>query len=177
MKKKKVVLALGALALTVGFAAVSTTLYINGTATIKANNDDFKSKVIFTKAVLDGADISETAISADGTTITYSTPEFDTIGESSTLNYEITNTSDYKAQFGADAVVCTSTDTAYETYLNVTEGGALNSFVLERTATKGDSLTVALKQSYVGDTAKSITYKCTINVDAVEATNNIYQGQ
>ena len=41
MNKKKSGIALAVLGLTVGFAAVSTTLYINGTAVLKENQTDF----------------------------------------------------------------------------------------------------------------------------------------
>ena len=175
MQKKKVGLVLGALALTVGFAAVSTTLYINGTATIKANNDDFKNNIKFTAASIDQASIDAGAtaptISADGKTITFVTKEFSTIGDKTTLNYTVTNSSNYKAQFETPAIVCTSTDTAYATYLNVKDGKALDGKLLDRQGSADDTLEVSLKQSYAGEQAKSITYTCTIDVAAVEASN------
>ena len=53
--KRKSIIAVTILLLAVGFAAVSTTLIINGTAKVSENADDFS--VIFTKASLDGTDI------------------------------------------------------------------------------------------------------------------------
>ena len=45
MKAKKTGIALAVLGLTVGFAAVSTTLFINGTTTIKSNKEDFVKNI------------------------------------------------------------------------------------------------------------------------------------
>ena len=172
MKKKKAGIALAVLGLTVGFAAVSTTLYINGTATIKADTTDFENNVIFTAATAsEGATAS---ISDDGKSITFTTQEFKSIGDTATLNYTITNNSNYKAEFDTPAVVCTANEgleTDYATYLTVTDGKALDGTTLDRNASDDDTLTVSLKQSYTGDEVKTITYTCTIDVDAVEATN------
>ena len=48
MKNKKYLLG-GLLLLGIGFAAVSTTLYINGTVNIKADTQNFEENVIFKK--------------------------------------------------------------------------------------------------------------------------------
>ena len=175
MKKKKVGILLVVLLLAVGFAAVTTTLYINGTATIKANQDDFEDNVIFTAATVDAeaeAAGATAVISEDGKTITFTTQDFDTIGDTAVLNYTITNNSSYKAEFDTPAVVCTATAEAeaYADYLTVTTGNALDGTTLDRSASDDDSLTVSMKKSYTGD-AKTITYTCEILVDAVEATN------
>ena len=50
--KKKGSIVVAILLLAVGFAAISTTFIINGTAKVSENNEDFS--VIFTKATLDG---------------------------------------------------------------------------------------------------------------------------
>ena len=68
MRKNKKLLLAALLLLGVGFAAVSTTLYINGNVGIATNEADFD--VRFTSATLDQTDISSTAISEDGKTIT-----------------------------------------------------------------------------------------------------------
>ena len=62
MKKKGSIL-VAILLLAVGFAAISTTLIINGSAKVSENNEDFS--VIFTKATLDGQDVYNNVI--DGT--------------------------------------------------------------------------------------------------------------
>ena len=62
MKKKGSIL-VAILLLAVGFASISTTLIINGSAKVSENNEDFS--VIFTKATLDGQDVYNNVI--DGT--------------------------------------------------------------------------------------------------------------
>ena len=177
MNKKKLAMAGAVLCLAIGFAAISTTLYINGTATIKANSDNFKNKVIFTKAEVDANAKGKGAsavISSDGKTITFTTQEFSQINDTTTLTYTIANQSNYKAEFDTPAVVCkaaSGAETDYTKYLEVTHGGALDGKTLDRSATKEDTMEVELVKSYTGDTTKSITYTCTIAVDAVEATN------
>ena len=85
MRKNKKWLLAAILLLGIGFAAVSTTLYINGNVGITANEADFDVK--FTKATLDGTDVSSSAISADGKTITYGTNDLSMVGDKSTLDF------------------------------------------------------------------------------------------
>ena len=53
MKRKSAII-IAILIMSIGFAAISTTLIINGSAKVSENTDDFS--VIFTKAILDGQD-------------------------------------------------------------------------------------------------------------------------
>ena len=53
--KRKSIIAVTILLLTIGFASISTTLIINGSTKVGENTDDFS--VIFTSASLDGQDI------------------------------------------------------------------------------------------------------------------------
>ena len=97
MNKKKSGIALAVLGLTVGFAAVSTTLYINGTAVLKENQDDFEKNVVFTAASME-TNTNGASISDDGKTITFTTADLDEIGDYDVLTYEITNNSTYNAK-------------------------------------------------------------------------------
>ena len=54
MKRKSAII-VAILIMCVGFAAISTTLIINGSAKVGENTEDFS--VIFTKASLDGTDV------------------------------------------------------------------------------------------------------------------------
>ena len=171
-KKNKIGLAIAVLGLTVGYAAISTTLYINGTATIKANSDDFKNKVIFTAA--NATNGASATITNSGKTIVFTTQEFSSIGDNTELTYTIGNTSNYDAKLGNPDVVCTAdtgAETDYATYLTVGQGTELDGKTITRGGNGTDTLSVELKQSYVDDTAKSITFTCTITADAVEAGN------
>ena len=99
MKNRKSIL-LVVLLLAVGFAAVSTTLIINGTANFGTNNDDFD--VIFTKSVIDGVDMTDTTISEDGKSITFTTSELAKVGDKSVLNFVVTNNS---TQYDANVIM------------------------------------------------------------------------
>ena len=58
--KKKSMLIIAILLMSIGFAAVTTTLVINGNANVSENNEDFS--VIFTAASLDGKDVYNSVI-------------------------------------------------------------------------------------------------------------------
>ena len=112
MRKNKKWLLAAILLLGIGFAAVSTTLYINGNVGITANEADFDVK--FTSAKLDGTDISTSAISADGKTITYGTNDLSMVGDKSTLDFEVTNNSElYDAEV---SIECTASGTKADYY-------------------------------------------------------------
>ncbi len=88
MKKKREIMLLVIL-LAIGFAAVSTTLVLNGVIGL-GESDDFK--IIFTSASIDGTKRND-VISSDKTTINYETKTLTTVDEESELVYEATNTS------------------------------------------------------------------------------------
>ena len=126
MKNKKYLLG-GLLLLGIGFAAVSTTLYINGTVNIKADTQNFEENVIFKTATVDSesAAAGTTAeISSDGKTITLTTHKLKSIDETVTLDYTIENKSQYAAELGA--LTCTSEDSDLSTYIALTEKNTLN---------------------------------------------------
>lgn len=166
MNKKKSGIALAVLGLTVGFAAVSTTLYINGTAVLKENPADFEENVIFTKAEMevntDGATISD-----DSKTITFTTADLDAIGDYDVLTYEITNNSTYVAKL--DEIACTFDGE----HITVEHEKALKDVELARGASTENKLTVTMKKSFIGDTAdetsRNVTITCTIGANAVES--------
>ena len=72
------------LLLAVGFAAVSTTLIINGNTKISENTDDFS--VIFTAASLDGQDVYANVIDDTKKIITFETSDLKTLNQISVLN-------------------------------------------------------------------------------------------
>ena len=169
MNKKKSGIALAVLGLTVGFAAVSTTLYINGTAVLKENPADFEEKVIFTAAAMekntDGATMSE-----NKKTITFTTSDLTAIGDYDVLTYEITNNSTYNAKL--HEIDCKYDDE----HITVTHEKALEGVELARGGSTENKLTVTMKKSFIGDTAdetsRNVTITCTIGADALEAAAN-----
>ena len=97
----------------VGFAAVSTTLIINGGARIIADQDNFD--IYFSEAVLDNVS-SPQLISEDKKTITYTTSDLKVAGETSVLDYVVTNNS---TQYDAEVEIsCTPSSTEYLTITN-----------------------------------------------------------
>ena len=75
--KKKSILIVAIILMSIGFAAVSTTLIINGNAKVSENQDDFS--VIFTAATLDGKDVYSSVVDDTKKIITFETSELKTI--------------------------------------------------------------------------------------------------
>ncbi len=185
MKKNKTAktgIIVAILLLAVGFAAITTTLVINGTAKIVPDSENFEKNVIFTDvSATEGATAT---VSEDGKTITFTTQEMKSIGDEATLTYKIQNKSQYDAVIGS--IVCeapksetateseTANETAYTTYLTVTPSNGLNGTTVAKgtTSATSDTVKVVQKRSYVStdtESSKTITFKCTIPADAKEA--------
>lgn len=195
MKKNKTAktgIIVAILLLAVGFAAITTTLYINGTAVIKPDDENFKKNVIFTDVDVDTtakAAGATATLSDDSKTITFTTQEMKSIGDTAVLSYKIKNGSQYTAQIGSISCVATpaaegateqeqATATAnaadYQKYLTVTAADGLKDTKLTAGATSDtDTVTVTQKRSFVseteGVTSKTITYVCTIAANALES--------
>ena len=146
----------------IGFASVVATLYINGTATIA--NADFD--VIFTKASLDGTDISETAISNGGTEITYTTSDLNSVGDQSVLNFTVKNNS--PMYDGVVSIDCTvdGENSEYYTVSELIDGEETTT--IESMHAKDGTITVALSKVSTENISEQFT--CTINASAEERT-------
>lgn len=173
MKNKKYLLG-GLLLLGIGFAAVSTTLYINGTVNIKADTQNFEENVIFKTATVDSesAAAGTTAtISEDGKTITVTTHKLKSIDETVTIDYTIENKSQYNAELGA--LTCTSEDSDWSTYIALTEKNALNgTTVAKSTTSSADQVEIKMIRSYAGTAEsndKSFTFECELPATARES--------
>ena len=173
MKNKKYLLG-GLLLLGIGFAAVSTTLYINGTVNIKADTQNFEENVVFKTATVDSESAAAgttASISSDGKTITLTTHKLKSIDETVTLDYTIENKSQYNAELGA--LTCTSTDSDWSTYIALTEKNALNgTTVAKSTTSSADQVEIKMIRSYAGTTDsndKSFTFECTLPATARES--------
>lgn len=172
MKNKKYLLG-GLLLLGIGFAAVSTTLYINGTVNIKADVQNFEENVKFNSATVDSessAAGTTAEISEDGKTITVTTHNLTSIGEKVEVAYTIENQSQYDAEIGE--LTCTSEDTNWSTYISLTEQNSLNGTRLAKTATSSsDKIEIEMIRSYAGtETAdeQEFTFNCSLPVTAKE---------
>lgn len=135
MKKnsaKKVGVIAAVLLMVIGFAAISTTLYINGTINIAANTADLDKNVIFTKAELSmtlaedtyatqtatkadpiatSVNQADVQISADGKVINFvASKDLSIIGDVIKLDYTVSNFSQYG--INVTDVVCTEVTAA-----------------------------------------------------------------
>ena len=160
--KKKSMLIIAILLMSIGFAAISTTLIINGNAKVSENNEDFS--VIFTAASIDGNDIYSTAVDETKKTITFTTGELKTLNQTSILTYEVTNnSSNYDANVTVTCVPKDGTTAKYTSIKNKLENDAT---VVKAKETLNGTLTVTLDK--VATEAVTEEYTCKLEFNAVE---------
>ena len=160
--KKKSMLIVAILLMSIGFAAISTTLILNGNAKISENNEDFS--VIFTAASIDGKDVYTTAVDDTKKTITFTTSELKTLNQTSILTYEVTNnSSNYDAEVNVTCVPKTGTTAKYTSIKNKLENDAT---VVKAKETLNGTLTVTLDK--VATESVTEEYTCKLEFNAVE---------
>ena len=144
--ERKSIIAVTILLLAIGFAAISTTLIINGSTKVGENTDDFS--VIFTAASLDGTDVYNSVVDDTKKIITFETSDLKTLNQTSVLSYEVTNNSaNYDAEVQVNCKVKENTTAKYTSIKNELEGNAKK--VLAKESLNG-TLTVTLnKNMYV----------------------------
>ena len=160
--KKKSMLIVAILLMSIGFAAISTTLILNGNANVSENNEDFS--VIFTAASIDGKDVYSTAVDETKKIITFATSELKTLNQTSILTYEVTNnSSNYDANVSVTCVPKTGTTAKYTSIKNKLDNDAT---VVKAKETLNGTLTVTLDKV----ATESITeeYTCKLEFNAVE---------
>lgn len=167
MRNKRKFIFISLLFLSIGFAAVTTTLVINGTLKLGTNKEDFDRNIIFTRADADTE--SRASISADGKAITFTSKELKNIYEEATLDFDITNKS---RQYGADAAIaCTKVDESNPFNDYITLNVEPTEYQLDIGETKSGKLTITMIKSFIGteesETAE-IEIKCTITAGAKE---------
>ena len=163
--KKKSMLIVAILLMSIGFAAISTTLILNGTAKVSENNEDFS--VIFTAASIDGKDVYSTAVDATKKTITFATSELKTLNQTSILTYEVTNnSSNYDAELNVTCVPKEGTTAKYTSIKNKLENDAT---VVKAKETLNGTLTVTLNKTATEEVREE--YVCTLEFNAVERDN------
>ena len=127
--------------LIIGFAAVATTLYINGTIRIVADSEDFD--VYFSEAILDNKDISETAISTNGKNITYEAGKLSNLGQTTTLDFEVTNNS---SQYDAVVSLSCEVNDGLSEYVRL-DSSMVNEIIRAKTREKGNVRLTLIKTS------------------------------
>lgn len=160
--KKRAIIGATMLLLAVGFAAISTTLIINGNVHITENIDDFD--IFFSSSILDNVDISNESISQDKKTITFFTNDLKKINDESNLKYEVTNNS---TQYDAEVKIeCSPTDNElYKLENNIDKD------VIEAKSYATGNLKVTLKKAVIDE--QNLKFSCTLNIVATERTSAI----
>ena len=160
--KKRNMLIIAILLMSIGFAAISTTLIINGNAKVSENNEDFS--VIFTAASIDGTDVYAAAVDETKKTITFTTSELKTLNQTSVLTYEVTNnSSNYDAEVNVTCVPKTGTTAKYTSIKNEL---ANNATVVKAKSSVNGTLTVTLDK--VATESVTEEYTCKLEFNAVE---------
>ena len=160
--KRKSIIAVTILLLAVGFAAISTTLIINGSTKVGENTDDFS--VIFTAASLDGKDVYNSVVDDTKKIITFETSDLKTLNQKSVLSYEVTNNSaNYDAEVQVNCKVKGNTTAKYTSIKNELKG---NATVIKAKETLNGTLTVTLNKVATEEVREE--YVCTLTLNAVE---------
>ena len=161
MKKKSAII-IAIILMSIGFASISTTLILNGSAKVSENQDDFS--VIFTKATLDGQDVYKNVISEDKKTITFETSALKTLNQTSILTYEVTNnSSQYDAEVKVTCVPKEGSTAKYTSIKNKLDNDATK--VSAKSSVNG-TLTVTLNKT--STEAVTEEYTCKLEFNAVE---------
>ena len=161
MKKKSAII-IAIILMSIGFAAVSTTLIINGSAKVRENNEDFS--VIFTAASIDGNDVYTTAVDETKKTITFTTSELKTLNQTSVLTYEVTNnSSNYDANVTVTCVPKEGTTAKYTSIKNKLENDAT---IVKAKSSVNGTLTVTLDKVSTENVTEE--YTCKLEFNAVE---------
>ena len=161
MKRKSAII-IAIIIMCIGFAAVSTTLIINGSAKVSENTDDFS--VIFTSASLDGTDVYTSIIDDTKKIINFNTKDLKNVGDTSVLAYEVTNNSaNYDAEVTVNCKVKENTNAKYTSIKNELEN---NVTIVKAKETLNGTLTVTLNKTATEEVREE--YVCELTFNAVE---------
>ena len=146
----------------IGFAAISTTLVINGNAKVGENTDDFS--VIFTAATLDGKDVYTNVIDDTKKIITFETRELKTLNQTSVLSYEVTNNSaNYDAEVQVNCKIKDNAEAKYTSIKNELEG---NATIVKAQQVLNGTLTITLNKTATEEVKEE--YVCELTFNATE---------
>ncbi len=141
MKKRNIMILM--ILLVIGFAAVSTTLVINGNLNI-GYNEDFSSSVVYTRAETEDGTAE---INQNEKNITFETKKLENVSETATLEFDVTNKSrNYNASVTINCGLKENFE-SFSEYLNI-ETDIVSPFKLESSETKTGRLVVTLKKAY-----------------------------
>ena len=165
MNKKGIMVAL--VLMSIGFAAVATTLTITGTINYGYDTKDFN--VIFSEAILDGVVKNELIDTGDKKSITFETNDLSTIGDRSILEYQVMNNS--KQYDATVAIKCERVDGEGNVSDNQTSDyteiiPSPESLTVKAQESRKGTVTVELKK--VSTEEKEEKFKCSLTVNPGE---------
>ncbi len=162
MKKRNIMILM--ILLVIGFAAVSTTLVINGTLNIGYNEENFSSSVVYTRAETEDGTAE---INQDDKNITFETNKLENVNETATLEFDVTNKS---RNYDASVTIKCGLKENFESfseYLNI-ETDITSPFRLESSETKTGRLVVTLKKAYDKDLETTAEIECELVAEPLE---------
>ena len=166
MRKKKIMIFVVLFLMMVGFAAITTVLFINGTIKVKNGSSDFLKDVVFTKAE---TTTGTAQISTDGKNMTFTTNELTNTSDEFLLNFEVTNKS--KSLDSDVEIECgpTNNEEIYNEYIS----SIINPkhFELKATQSQAGTLKVTLTKVNLNEDI-DIEYSCRVVAYAIGSENN-----
>ncbi len=163
--KKGITIAL--ILMSIGFAAVTTSLVINGTINYGYDSEEFD--VYFSEAILDGEVKSEELIDTDKKSITFTTKDLSKQGDRSILEYQVMNNSkQYNAEVEINCERLEAGGNVSETqtseYTEITPSP--KSLTVKAQESRKGTITVELKK--VSTEEKEEKFKCSLTVTPTE---------
>ena len=141
--------------LIIGFAAVSTTLVINGNLNI-GYNEDFSTSVVYTRAETEDGTAE---INQNEKNITFETKKLENVSETATLEFDVTNKSrNYNASV---TINCGLTEEfkSYSEYVRI-DTSLESPFELVSSETKTGQVTVEMIKAFNEELTKDIQFEC-----------------
>lgn len=183
-KSIKLAVVVVVLLMLVGFAAVSTVLRFNGTASLKGNATEFENNLRFVstgaKAPTIVSSMNKTgnksvSVSDNGKQLTFVTPEFNTVGETATVTYYVENNGQYDALLGKISCEATAANANLVDYLEITASTNYEGTTLAAGTEAGPTqtedpatITVKLKKTYASEETGTVTITCNLPATAKE---------
>ncbi len=162
MKKRNIMILV--FMLVIGFAAVSTTLVINGNLNIGYNEENFSSSVVYTRAETEDGTAE---INQDDKNITFETNKLENVNQTATLEFDVTNKS---RNYDASVTIKCGLKENFESfseYLNI-ETDIVSPFRLESSETKTGKLVVTLKKAYDKALETTAEIECKLVAEPLE---------
>lgn len=161
MKKKRLLIVL-ILLMSIGFASVSTTLIIQNIMVVSENKDDFQ--IIFTNTILDYQDVYDEIVDETKQRIFFTTSDLKKVGDKSVLDYEITNNSlNYDAEVTINCGLKNGLVSEYTSITNVFDN---EDGIIFAKNTMNGTLTIKLDKASTNEITEE--YTCTLTFDALE---------